>query len=442
MQRKQFTKISAHTLALAGLFQTSLRNNQLSAEFGALKKDPKGLVDLPKGFDYTVFSKTGEIMNDGLPVPDRHDGMAAFPGPNGTIKLIRNHENNPHKNAPKNLPLLRKVPKNKIYDSGYDKYPSMGGTTTLTYDPKKRQLVEHHMSLAGTVRNCAGGPTLWNSWITCEESVLTKSKKQEKDHGYCFDIPVDAQGLVDPQPIKAMGRFNHEAIAIDPRTGYVYLTEDRPDGLFYRYLPKNRTKLAEGGQLQALCYSDHPKLNTSNHHKKTVHFKQSFKAKWINLDNVTAPDDDLRFRGQKAGAATFSGGEGIWYHEGQIIFTCKSGGRKGLGQTFIYRPDASPTSTTSTDGKIELFLEPNDKDVYNSGDNLTVHPNGDIYICEDGKDINGVIRISPDGKISRFLTNTLNSSELCGGSFSPDGKIFFVNIQKPGLTLAIHGPFV
>lgn len=442
MKRKQFTKISAHTLALASLFQTSCRSESSKKEHGALKSDPNNIVDLPEGFSYTIFSKTGEIMNDGLPVPGRHDGMAAFPGPNGTISLIRNHENNPHENAPADLPLLSKIPKSKVYDCGYGKTPSMGGTTTLTYDPGKRKLIDHHMSLAGTLRNCAGGPTLWGSWITCEESVLVKSKKQEKDHGYCFEVPVQAKGLVEPKPIKAMGRFNHEAIAIDPRTGYVYLTEDRPDGMLYRYLPKNKTKLSEGGQLQALCYSDHPKMNTSNHSKRTVDFKQNFKVKWINLDNVTAPNDDLRFRGHEAGAAIFSGGEGIWYHEGQIIFTCKSGGRKGLGQTFIYRPTASPVSTTANDGEIELFLEPNDKDVYNSGDNLTVHPNGDIYICEDGKDINGVIRVSPDGKINRFLTNTFNSSELCGGSFSPDGKIFFVNIQNPGMTLAIHGPFI
>lgn len=441
MKRKQFTKISAHTLALAGLFQSSAIASKPSPEYGPLRKDPKGIVNLPEGFSYTIISRSGELMNDGLPVPERHDGMAAFAGPDGNITLIRNHENSPLKNAPSNLPLLSKVPESKVYDRGFGKNPSMGGTTTLTYDPKKRKLVEHHMSLAGTLRNCSGGPTLWNSWITCEESVVVKSKKQEKDHGYCFEIPVNAKGLVDPKPLKAMGRFNHEAIAIDPRTGYVYLTEDRPDGLLYRYLPKNRTKLAEGGQLQALCYSDHIKINTSNHSKRTVDFKQRFKVRWIDLDNVTAPNDDLRFRGYNRGAATFSGGEGIWYHEGQIIFTCKSGGIKGLGQTFIYRPDGSPTSTTSNDGDIELFLEPNNQDVYNSGDNLTVHPNGDIYICEDGKDVNGVIRVSPDGKISRFLTNVMNSSELCGGSFSPDGKVFFANIQFPGLTLAIHGPF-
>ncbi len=440
MKRRDFNKVGVQGFALATLFQSAKAAKLPYKDYGPLVKDPDGVIDLPKGFNYTAISMTNEIMSDGLPVPARHDGMAAFAGPNGTIRLVRNHENNPIKAKPE-LPLLKKVKPEKVYDRGFGKSPSMGGTTTLTYDPVKKELVEHHMSLAGTIRNCSGGPTPWGSWITCEENLSRASDRFEQDHGYCFEVPANAEGLLSPEPLKEMGRFNHEAIAIDLRSGVVYLTEDRPDGLLYRYLPKDRRHLNLGGQLQALCIVDKPSFNTSNRPKRVMEFGQKFSVKWIDLDDVTAPNDDLRFRGIKAGAASFSGGEGIWYHEGQIIFTCKSGGKSGLGQTFIYRPDEFSGDRFKEDGTVELFVEPNDKDVYNSGDNLTVHPNGEVYICEDGKDLNGVIRISPEGKVMRFLRNRMNSSEMCGGSFSADGKIFFVNMQSPGITFAIHGPF-
>jgi hypothetical protein len=298
------------------------------------------------------------------------------------------------------------------------------------------------MSLAGTIRNCSGGPTPWNSWITCEETVAKASKELEKDHGYCFDVPASANGLVMPKPIKSLGRFNHEAVAFDRRTGYVYETEDRPDGLFYRLIPKNRNDLHQGGQLQALCLVEKTSANTSNRKEKLMAIGQKWKAKWVNVDDVESPNDDLRKRGFALGAAKFSGGEGIWFYEGKIIFTCKSGGKSGLGQVFVYVPSGREDEGLVEDGHIALFLEPNDKEKYNSGDNLTVSPRGDIYICEDGRIKNGVLRALPNGELYRFAMNKMNGSEMAGGCFSPDGKVFFANIQSPGLTLAIHGPFV
>lgn len=159
------------------------------------------------------------------------------------------------------------------------------------------------------------------------------------------------------------------------------------------------------------------------------------------MDNVDSPKDDLRQRGYMAGAARFQGGEGIWYHEGKVIFTCKGGGKEGLGQTFVYTPDPKPKDIHGPDGHLELFLEPNNREIYNSGDNLTVHPGGDIYICEDGRIKNGVLRVSPQGLITRFAMNRLNRSEMTGCCFSSDGQVLFVNIQSPGITFAIHGPF-
>ena len=441
LKRRRFLEKSAHWVAAASLFGPYLNASDSSADYGPLILDPNKILDLPKGFSYKVISKIGETMSDGLPVPPMHDGVAAFPGENGTIRLVRNHEAGAQK-ADAEEPLLKTDKKEKLYDQGGPGIVVRGGTSTLVYDPQKKVLVNHFMSLAGTIRNCSGGPTPWNSWITCEETTTKVSKKCLKDHGFCFDVPSGANELVKPEPILGLGRFNHEAVAFDSRTGYVYETEDRPDGLLYRFLPKDRNDLHQGGQLQALCLADSPSADTTNRKAKTMEIGRKWKVKWVDVDNVLSPEDDLRRRGFAAGAAKFHGGEGLWFHDGKIIFTCKGGGKAGLGQTFVYRPEAKPSDRLSLDGTLELFLEPNNREQYNSGDNLTVSPSGDIYICEDGRQKNGVLRALPSGELYRFAMNSMNSSEMAGGCFSTDGKIFFVNIQKPGMTLAIHGPFV
>src|SRR5687767_9583820 len=200
------------------------------------KPDGKHLFDLPPGFKYTVVSHIGQKMDDGLWVPGKADGMCAFPGPGGKTVLVRNHEltEGDKKDGPfgEKYELFNKIDKSLMYDAGSGRFPCLGGTTNIVYDTKTQKTEKVFMSLAGTQRNCAGGPTPWNTWITCEEDVsrVIDNEFYEKDHGYNFEVPATAEvGLINPVPLKEMGRFNHEAIAVDPRTGIVYETEDRTD---------------------------------------------------------------------------------------------------------------------------------------------------------------------------------------------------------------------
>ena len=436
--RREFLNSSATLISFIGLrkYITSVPTQKVSpgAGHGPLVRDEKKVVELPAGFDYQVISRAGERMNDGFFVPAAHDGMAAFPGPNGTTVLVRNHE--------LDLNMLAEGPfgpgaelRSRLDSSLiYDQAPGPGGTTTLVYDTRRKTLERQSLSLTGTIRNCAGGPTPWGSWISCEETVQLADARHKQNHGYNFEVPAMADGVVTPTPLKAMGRFYHEAIAVDAQTGIVYQTEDRDDSLLYRFIPERRGDLASGGQLQALAIRDLPSADMRNWMAQSIPVGRTFEADWIDLDDVQSPKDDLRVRGFAAGAARFARGEGMWAGQGVIYFACTSGGSSKAGQIWKYVPDANG-------GKLQLFIEPNDTSVLEMADNITVAPWGDLIICEDGPNGNHVLGVTPQGRLYQLARNVMNTSEFAGAVFSPDGSTLFVNIQTPGLTLAITGPW-
>ena len=420
---------------------------------------PNRLIDLPEGFICRAISRTGEKMDDGFWVPGKHDGMAAFPGPNGKTILVRNHELNWfHKGMGAfgwNNERINYVDPEKFYDPGHGVRPALGGTTTLVYDTRTGTLDTHFLSLAGTLRNCAGGPTPWNTWITCEETVQKAEKEFQRDHGYNFEVPVSATPRLEtPIPLKAMGRFNHEAIAVDARSGVVYQTEDRSNGLIYRFVPKEPGKLVAGGRLQAMKIRGMNGADTRNWKSltekilpwtyETIPVRQAMDVEWVDIENIESPKDDLRKQGvDEKRAAKFARGEGMWYSGNAIYFACTNGGIRKKGQIWRYTP--SPFEGTSREekqpGKLELFIEPNESNLLENADNLTVTPWGDLIICEDGPKEQYLVGVTPEGKLYRFARNAMNMSEFAGSTFSPDGTTLFVNIQNHGITLAITGPW-
>lgn len=442
IHRRTLLTAGAAGLALAGL--RAAIGQPLAPDAGKLIPDPKRLFDLPEGFSYSLLSEVGRRMDDGLPTPGRFDGMGAFAGPGGRTILVRNHEFWPHNDngpfGPKNE-LLTPAIRARMFNPSPDPV-AKGGTVTLVLNRGATAVERSHLSLAGTLRNCAGGVTPWGSWLTCEEPKRSFTNRLADGHGWVFEVPAGARELIKSRPLKAMGRFNHEAAAIDPRTGIVYLTEDQEDGLFYRFLPARRGKLAQGGRLQALGVDG---LKTTANRDGSLKPGAARRVRWIDLDGVEAPDDDLRDRGAAKGATRFVRGEGLAVgDDGTIWFTCTEGGANSKGQVFGYRPSRfeGQSGEAGAPGALTLFIEPNDTALLDMPDNLCVAPWGGLVICEDGRGEQYLRLVMPDGRIRAIGRNAHpDKAELAGACFSPDGRTMFVNIYNPGYTLAIRGPW-
>ena len=401
------------------------------ADYGPLVPDPAGMLDLPRGFSYRLLSSLGNAMTDGCTVPDKADGMGCFSLGNDEIVLIRNHELVPADDA------------GGVLAKGFgtrDGAIVPGGTTSIVLDATTLEVKREFRSLAGTIRNCSGGITPWGSWLTCEEAPTGPGQRfgegLAENDGWVVEVTANATGLIDAVPLKAMGRFNHEAACVDPRTGIVYLSEDRDDSVLYRFVPTTPGRLGDGGLLQAMVVEGLSDTRNWTSADMAVGFRHT--VRWIDCDDVESPNDDLRSRAAAKGAALVARGEGI--HTGtDEIFVCSTNGGQGkLGQILRLVP-----GTGGEPDRIELFFESQSKDQFNYGDNLTVGPNGHLIVCEDQytEVVDNHLRgITPDGR-AYTLGRLRMQTELAGGCFSPDGKWFFVNAYSPTRTLAITGPW-
>lgn len=447
LSRRQF--LGTTGLAFLGLQRYAAAAPHPAIEpYGPLVPDPDGLLDLPRGFSYRVLSRAGRPMTDGFRTPGKPDGMAAFPGPDGSVVLVRNHELSlamtdlgPFENSTR---LPDDLDPSRSYDPGEDgREPQLGGTTNLVFDPAKGETVAEFLSLTGTDRNCAGGAMPWGSWITCEEPDDLMTPRGQR-HGWCFEVKATAEsGLQKPVPIKALGRFRHEAVTLDPATGILYLTEDRTDGLLYRFVPAKEHDFS-AGKLQALAIADRPKADLRNYDPaaKWPVEGSAMKADWIDLEGTDAPFDDLRFRGHEAGAARFARGEGIHFTRDGIFICCTDGGPQRRGQLFRLKPSGA----AETPDTLELFLQSTRDDLLTNGDNLCPAPWGGVVICEDLIDASfarhtHVRCVTPEGEVFTLALNARDNTEFAGSCFSPDGKWLFVNLQGLGLTVAITGPW-
>jgi secreted PhoX family phosphatase len=410
--------------------------------YGPLIPDPAGVLSLPKGFSYEIVAESGRTrLESGEPTPSDPDGTAAFPSPRGRgTTLIVNHE------------ISGSEPDGVPHVPGFTFDPGVkGGTTTLEVDARGRR-VREYVSLAGTLNNCAGGRSPWGTWLTCEEA---EDVVGGVPHGWVFEVdPHDREVNRDPMPIKALGRFAHESVAVDPRTGVIYETEDAggPNGLLYRWTPPKGVRPLQKGALRRLA-DDAGTLEAMRATTTAGAFVPdlspardigtTYRVEWVPVPDRFATTTPTRKQAYERPVTRSRKLEGMWWGQGGTYFVCSfartADGSAGVhdGQVWFLDPAA---------GTIELrihFEYTPDQDIDPDGpDNITVSPYGGLVIAEDGEGASHLVGSTARGETFFLARNELDGdSEFTGPTFSADGRTLFANVQSPGHVFAITGPF-
>ncbi|MFJ8671569.1 alkaline phosphatase PhoX [Streptomyces sp. NPDC093589] len=414
--------------------------------YGPLVPDPDGLLDLPKGFRYKVLSREGDPLLSGEgKVPSNCDGMAAFPGPHGhraRTHLVRNHENRTgSRSAVPTVPDL-------TYDPGGE-----GGCTALELDGDNTVRSER-VAIAGTSTNCAGGHTPWNTWLTCEETEFRAGEENyTKDHGFIFEVDPYDPRRTGAVPLTAMGRFQHEAIAVDPGTGAVYETEDafeKPFGLFYRFLPNKpmggRGSLRAGGRLQALRVPGVPDLSTVQ--RPGASFDH---VAWVDVPDPLAAETPIRFQDFGPQGITHAQKLEGCYWGGSCVYFVSSFAHSDegsaadhYGQIWKYDPKRRRLTLVVVFGPDSDLQLPGE-----SPDNICLAPSGGLMVCEDGEGAQHVFGLTRRGQVYAMARGRQNIGtpekpawgEFAGVTFAPDHRTMYVNCYTPGTTFAVTGPW-
>ncbi|MBP5894471.1 alkaline phosphatase PhoX [Streptomyces scabiei] len=435
--------------------ETAHRTDRAAARvgYGPLVPDPQGILALPAGFTYRILTYSGRTkLESGEFTPGKHDGTAAFPGPRGTTLLVNNHElKGPRANWEFPVPLTEGL----VYDPA-----AAGGCTVVEVRPGGR--VAEWVGIAGTSTNCAGGSTPWGTWLTCEEnSDRAGVNGMTKDHGYVFEVdPCDRRANRAPKPLKFLGRYDHEAVVIDPRRGHAYLTEDAaaPNGLFYRWTPprgfaygpgKFRTLADDAGVLRApRCYDSGGRFVDDL--SRATRIGTVYGVDWIDVPDRDARTVAVRKQFADSEITRARKLEGMWWGDGGAYVVSSYARAESPvrhdGQVWFYDPKRR---TLTLKVLLGVNPDPSVDGVFDGPDNITVSPYGGIVLAEDGEGISHLFGATDSGRTYPIARNDLNIgteeqpeySEFAGVTFSPDGKTLYANIQTPGILLAITGPW-
>ncbi|MET9928515.1 MULTISPECIES: alkaline phosphatase PhoX [unclassified Streptomyces] len=411
--------------------------------YGPLVPDPDGLLDLPKGFRYRVLSREGDPLRSGEgEVPSNHDGMTALAGRHGRVHLVRNHEN--RHTAKIGVPTVDGL----TYDPA-----AKGGCTSLELDGRNKVLGER-VAIAGTAVNCAGGPTPWRTWLTCEETEdKAGTNGYTKDHGFIFEVDGADPRRTGAVPLTAMGRFQHEAIAVDPKTGIVYETEDafdRPFGLFYRFLPEKPLggtgSLRAGGALEAMRVPGLPDLSVVQETGASFD-----RVEWVPVPDPLAAGTPIRLQdfGRK-GITHAQKLEGCYWGGSSVYFVSSfarsNEGSAGdhYGQVWRYEPKKRRLTLVVVFGPDTDIQLPGE-----SPDNICLAADGGLMVCEDGGGAQHVLGVTRRGEVYTMARGRQNIGtpeepewgEFAGVTFSPDCSTMYVNCYTPGTTFAVTGPW-
>ncbi|UJA19194.1 DUF839 domain-containing protein [Thermoleophilia bacterium SCSIO 60948] len=350
--------------------------------YGPLGEADANSLELPQGFSSRIVARGGQpVEGTAYPWPVFPDGQATYRTEDGGWILVTNSES--------------------VSAAG-------AGSSAIRFDPDG-EVIGAYRILGGTNVNCAGGPTPWGTWLSCEES----------DTGLVWEA--DPAGVLAAEPRPALGAFKHEAAAVDPVDGRLYLTEDSADAGFYRFTPESYPSL-DAGLLEVAVVGD------------------SGRVRWAEVPDPSTVTSATPTRQQVPEMAKFQNGEGIWYADGVLYFTTKTdkvvwaydARRRRLERVF----DRELATRSSLDAV----------------DNVTVSAAGDVLVCEDGGNME-IGLITPKRTVSpllRFVGADHEGSEVCGVVFDPSGRRMYCTSQRAfptgglpgfGAVYEITGPF-
>ncbi|MDG4861925.1 DUF839 domain-containing protein, partial [Streptomyces sp. T-3] len=414
--------------------------------YGPLVPDPAGILALPAGFAYKIVTYSGKTkLESGEFTPEKHDGTATFEGPRGVTLLVNNHELKGPRNKWKHpVPLTEGL----VYD------PAASGGCTVV-EVRRGGEVAEWVGIAGTSTNCAGGRTRWGTWLTCEEnSDRAGVNGMTKDHGYVFEVdPHDRRANRDPKPLKFFGRYDHEAVVVDPKRGHAYLTEDDsdPNGLLYRWVPPKGfehgrgqyRKLADdAGVLQApQCFDSGGRFVDDL--SRATKIGTVYGVDWVDVPDRDAKTVAVREQFKPGEVTRARKLEGMWWADGGAYIVSsyareESPGKAHDGQVWFYHP-ARRTLTLKV--LLGVNADPSKDGDFDGPDNITVSPYGGLILAEDGEGVQHLFGATERGRTYPIARNDLNIgtpeepefSEFAGVVFSPDGKTLYASIQEPGV---------